>query len=339
MVSSRGQIAYTVGERLIVLNGDLKPAFEAELGTVANVLAFSPDGRRLAFSDPEEVISWIDVKTGQRGGPPAGGLRGYQPRFSPDGQGLLARRSNGEITGWRGGVSRNFGRARSAAWLDNDAVALVRQEVENFAVSQTQVERRQFSNGKASPLLTRKGDAAIVVNASVIALNAKDGVSLADPRTGLSRKLALAAQPVGTVVPQTQPSPAPQAFTPQVVTTNGTTIKLSPVPYINQVYDTDPNFPGGGSCCNATATLMAIQYYNRLPPHPITCTRERNAHLPVWLLHQQHLQLQRRRLQYSVRRLGPGWLVLAGLVTSFRTQGLRRCNTAPVSRNTSASTA
>jgi autotransporter-associated beta strand protein len=39
------------------------------------------------------------------------------------------------------------------------------------------------------------------------------------------------------------------------------------------VYDTDPNFPGGGSCCNATASIMAIQYYNRLPPHPITCTQ------------------------------------------------------------------
>jgi Immunoglobulin domain/Peptidase_C39 like family/WD40-like Beta Propeller Repeat len=280
VASSREQIAYTLGERLIVLNRDLKQAFEAELGVVANVLAFSPDGRRLAFSDPEEVISWVDLNTGKRGGPPADGLRGYQPRFSPDGQGLLARRSNGQITGWRGGVSRNFGPASSAAWLDDDAVALVRQEVEQFAVSQTRVERRQFSNGSASPLLTRKGDAAIIINASVIALNAEDGVSLADCRTGLSHKLALAAQPLATAASASnaQPSPAPQALTPQVVTTNGTTVKLSPVPYVHQVYDTPDSFGGGYSCCNATATLMAILYYNRLPPHPITCSARSSSH-------------------------------------------------------------
>ena len=63
------------------------------------------------------------------------------------------------------------------------------------------------------------------------------------------------------------------ALTPKIVVTNSTTVQLTGVPYIQQLYDSPPEFPGGSSCCNATATLMAIQYFNRLPPHPITCTR------------------------------------------------------------------
>jgi hypothetical protein len=50
------------------------------------------------------------------------------------------------------------------------------------------------------------------------------------------------------------------------------------VPYVNQVYDTSDSFAGYDSCCNAAASLMAIQYYNRLPPHPITCSARNASH-------------------------------------------------------------
>ena len=278
VVSSCGQIAYTLGEQLIVLNPDLSRCLETDLGADANVLVFSPDGRRLAFSDPEEIVSWIDLDTGKRGTLPADSLRGYQPRFSPDGESLLARRSNGEITACRAGRSRNFGPAECAAWLDDDTVALVRKQVENFAVTRAQVEKRQLSDGSTSTLLTRKGDVAIALNASVMALNAEDGLSLADARTGLSRKLALPAQSLPTATPKVETAPAPKDVTPLGVTTNGSIVQLSPAPYVHQVYDTPDSFTGGYSCCNATASLMAILYYNRLPPHPITSSARSSSH-------------------------------------------------------------
>jgi hypothetical protein len=53
----------------------------------------------------------------------------------------------------------------------------------------------------------------------------------------------------------------------------GGTVELSGVPYIHQYYDTADDFTGGYDCCNATAALMAIQYYGKLPVNPITCTR------------------------------------------------------------------
>ncbi len=54
---------------------------------------------------------------------------------------------------------------------------------------------------------------------------------------------------------------------------SGGTVVLSGVPYIQQLYDTADSFTAGNDCCNATAALMAIQYYGKLPANPITCTR------------------------------------------------------------------
>src|ERR1035441_9774592 len=163
VASARGQIAYTVGSQLVVLNSDLSRFMDADLGALVNVLAFSPDGGRLAFSDPSETIAWIDLGTGTRRTRPAAGVHGYQPRFSPDGQGLLARSSNDEITAAHlsTGVTRSFGRAQAAGWLDGDTVALVRKTVAHFAVSHTDVVKGKLSDGSTTRLLTRPGNAEV----------------------------------------------------------------------------------------------------------------------------------------------------------------------------------
>jgi autotransporter-associated beta strand protein len=274
VVSSRGQVAYTVGEQLVVLNADLSPFLQLNLGAVVNVLAFSPDGGRLAFSDPNELISWIELDTGKRGAVPAGSVHGYQPRFSPKGQSLLARSANGEITACRlsDSAARSFGRAESAAWLDEDTVAMVCKDVADFAVSHTDVLKARLSDGATSTLLTKPGDAAVALNSSVIAFGSEDGISLADTQTGILQKSATPPRSA-SAAPKAETVATPAALTPKNVVTNSTTVQLTGVPYIQQLYDSDDSFPGGSSCCNATATLMAIQYYNRLPPHPITCTR------------------------------------------------------------------
>jgi autotransporter-associated beta strand protein len=274
VASARGQIAYTVGSQLVVLNADLSRFMDVDLGALVNVLAFSPDGGRLAFSDPSETLSWIDLGSGARGRLPAAGVHGYQPRFSPDGQALLARSSNDEITAAHlsTGITRSFGRAQAAGWLDADTVALVRKTVAHYAVSHTDVVKGKLSDGSTTRLLTRQGNAEVAIQSSVMALVAQDGVSLADARTGVSQQIAL---PMRTTAMAAQSAlvASPAALAPQIVITNATKVQLTGMPYIQQLYDTADSFPGGGSCCNATATLMAIQYYNRLPPHPITCTR------------------------------------------------------------------
>ena len=43
------------------------------------------------------------------------------------------------------------------------------------------------------------------------------------------------------------------------------------VPYLHQKYDV-PDYFNGSASCGPTSALMAIQRYDRLPPHPITCS-------------------------------------------------------------------
>jgi autotransporter-associated beta strand protein len=279
VASSRGQIAYTLGERLIVLNPDLSRFLETDLGAIANVLAFSPDGRQLAFSDPQEAVSWIDLDTGNRGTAPPGSLHGYQPRFSPDGQALLARNSRGEFTAWHraSGLSRDFGPAETATWLDNDTVALVRKTAAGHTIQHTDVVKRRLSDGASSLLLSRDGHAAIALSPFVVALADGGGVSLADTRTGLLQTVSLQPRSIAAA-PTAAATAAPAAATPLNVVTNSPAVQLVGVPYINQVYDTADDFTAYDDCCSATAASMAIQYYNRLPPHPITCTARSSTH-------------------------------------------------------------
>lgn len=275
VMSNRGQIAYTLGENLMVLNPDLKKAMQLQLGEGINVLAFSPEGRRLAFGDAHEKISWLDLDTGQRVTLPFDRLHGSQPRFSPKGQSLLARSANGEVRGCTldGSQARNFGRAETAAWLDEDRVALVRKDVANFSVRTTAVVKSRLSDGTSSILLAREGDAAMALNSSTLAFGAADGIGLADTQSGLARSSLVASRsaPAGVETPVITRTTS--MAHPMFVVTNASTVQLTGVPYIHQDYDTADSFPGGDSCCNATATLMAIQYYGRLPIYPMTCTR------------------------------------------------------------------
>ena len=62
---------------------------------------------------------------------------------------------------------------------------------------------------------------------------------------------------------------APSSIAPRDVVNGSTTVELSNVPYIHQAYDT-PDWWDGDWSCNATAALMALEYYNILPKHPIT---------------------------------------------------------------------
>ncbi|HEY9173065.1 MAG TPA: peptidoglycan DD-metalloendopeptidase family protein [Verrucomicrobiae bacterium] len=69
------------------------------------------------------------------------------------------------------------------------------------------------------------------------------------------------------------PGGVSSAWASFMVTDGGTPVQLTGVPYVHQLYDTPDEFGGGSYACNASAALMAIQYYNKLPAHPITCTR------------------------------------------------------------------
>jgi len=275
VVSAQGEIAFTVERQLIVLKPDLSQWKQTDLGTVVNVLAFSPDGRRLAFSEADERISWIETGTGERGAVPADRLHGYQAQFSPGGRALLARSSNGEISACHlsTGVSRKFGSAQSAGWIDEDTVALVQNTIADSVVRDTRLLKARLADGSTSTLLTTKGNAKLALNGSIGALVAGNGISLADMRTGARTESAVQPLVAAAAATNAAKDALPATKPLGVRKSSQSSVVLSGMPYIHQLYDTADDFPGGGSACNATAALMAIQYYGKLPADPITCSR------------------------------------------------------------------
>jgi hypothetical protein len=142
-----------------------------------------------------------------------------------------------------------------------------------------------------SPSSASSGGVAfnLTVNGSTFAQNSVvrwNGVSLTTTATvnagGLVTALTaqvpaanIASAGSATVTVYT-PAPGGGTSSGAIFTVNssgGSTVQLSGVPYIHQLYDTADGFTAGNDCCNAVAALMAIQYYGKLPANPITCTR------------------------------------------------------------------
>ena len=76
-----GTMAYTMGNSLIIRNGNMRKAFD--LGFYTNIANISPDGTQVAYSNIEGQSFIINVATGAKETLPV--IDGYRAIWSPDG--------------------------------------------------------------------------------------------------------------------------------------------------------------------------------------------------------------------------------------------------------------
>jgi len=96
-IAPDGKIAFTVGSDLIILNPAFDQTATFNLGHHVNLLAFSPDGRKIAFNDPDQQIVILNLTNGQQEVITDGQKAWWGPEFSPDGNKVLATSVDGEI--------------------------------------------------------------------------------------------------------------------------------------------------------------------------------------------------------------------------------------------------
>jgi WD40 repeat protein len=162
------------GGKVFVWDGNGRPLGPDGLKGVAHRLAFSPDGRRLAAVNREEVLLW-DVAVGKevltlRGTPPRQTDGGFNPAlaWSPDGRWLAATNWLGEVTAWEGAERRagssalSIPRPRVVAWhLAEAAAALAGRQTTAAAFHLDRVRGDDLSDfwllGERGRLLARAG--------------------------------------------------------------------------------------------------------------------------------------------------------------------------------------
>lgn len=302
-ISASGQIAYTVGNTLYVqplLGGG--PATTFDLGHHVNLVAISPNGKKVAYNDENDQIIVIDLKKGARKVVTDGKDVYYGPQFSPDGKRILLQTLTGNvvITSNNQARVRILGAGETPAWLDKKTVSFTTKTVlEGAEVLETSLLAVTVGGKVKGVLASTSGDATAVARGGALAFapagqNTPSGfqaargmddgfaITSADLQVGLTSNgiawtepvsVKLEEIPVDTAAATTLDEPAAGAATRGVetraVSDAGTYVYLTNTTFIHQVNDT-PDWWNGHWSCNATAAIMGLQYYNTLPKKPIT---------------------------------------------------------------------
>ena len=277
-ISGNGRIAFTVGNELRLTDGAGTLIATFDLGHHVNLVAISSDGNKIAYNDQADQIIVINVKTGKQKKVTDDKASYFNPAFSPNGKKLLVQTVDGRVcvTNARRAHVKILGEGDSPGWLDNKTLSFTEKAViDGIAVTKTDLLAVSIKGKVKGVLASANGDATAVGKGRAIAFSAEAatpagrGPALANAG-GLQVGITSGRQAWTETVP-VQLEQSDTDIAPKTVITSGNMVYIDNVPYIHQNNDT-PDWWNGNWSCNATAALMAIQYYNILPAHPMTAS-------------------------------------------------------------------
>jgi hypothetical protein len=305
-MSPDGKVGFTIGRMLHILDAGWQRVRTVELEGTANLIGFSPDGRRVAYPDEEARLRVLELAEGKDVLLTLDGRGFWGPAFSPDGARLLASTADGDVAvipSAPGGTlaflsdeardgdpvpfsnldKRSPAYLRNPIWLDDKTVALVRIP----AVGDTRTDRQFLSFD-----LSRKAGGRLRASAP---LPAEDGRVLIG-RTSLFRmqRRVLVRAPldraspaptfrwnsVGAALPgrlKVPPRATPREsgrvlIAPHLAKAGSAerdSVMIPDVPYLSQTHDTRDGW-NGHSSCGATSAIMTLAYYGLLAKRPLT---------------------------------------------------------------------
>ena len=267
-VSTGGRIAFTVGNELRVLDADFRILETFDLGIHVNLPAISPDGKKIAYTRPQSVMVLLDLSTGFREEIATPGESWWGPRFSPGGDKILVRSVSGRLAviHLEKENLRITGKGENPAWVDNDTVSFLEKQIGGNRVVKTDIVLKDLSGREILRHLLNRGDANGILDDGFLVYS-KEGKTFSAARENLGSPLFLNIK-----TPLSFSEKRNLEFQPESRISITAVNELTGVPYLHQVYDTPDDFNGHWAC-GASSALMAIQYYNTLPAHPITCSR------------------------------------------------------------------
>ncbi len=288
--SNDGTIAYTVGNNLIINRNGVKKSYD--LGYYTNIANLSPDGKSIAFSDPDGHPILMDLTTGSKTKmSDIGDL--YNPKWSPDGQKIVVEQGNATLYVIEPAQKKvlKLDKGFEASWTaDSKELVYSRSDYENddvFFFKGISVHQASF-DGKMRRVIipTSKEcpqEVALLDNGK-LAVSYSYGnrrlvaVSLSDTKSSIEEELfTLPAQNVHfgkvpknlknnnvTLRPSTKSTPQ----------TKVGSIGKDDIPYINQVYDVPASYAGctgyGYVACAPSTSCMLLGYYKLVPPKAVS---------------------------------------------------------------------
>ncbi|MBQ7212395.1 MAG: PD40 domain-containing protein, partial [Muribaculaceae bacterium] len=163
--SDNGTMAYTLGNTLVVRNGNTRRTFD--LGLYVNIVNISPDASKVAFTSIEGNSYIVDTATGEETRIEVRGNAAYNPVWAPDGKKIAYEKIDGTLTVVDVNTKANYdiGEAMSPVWTaDSKEIIFTRAQRENdIFVPSASVIKSSFDGSKSSVIIARSENVPVAV--------------------------------------------------------------------------------------------------------------------------------------------------------------------------------
>ncbi|MBN2542827.1 T9SS type A sorting domain-containing protein [bacterium] len=269
-ISRNGRIAFSKGDSIIVLDNE-KPLTTIDINCYSNLIAISPNGSIILYNDNNDQVIMLNIDTQVTGKITDGTNSYFKPRWSSDGSKILLQAAGEGIYIYELSTSklRRVAEGRNPELVANAGIVFTKTRTWNYAIISSELYFYEFETGEEYPLTNipdfHEGEAAISPDLTKIAfIDLKEGAiwvgdleweggvpAITRTRECLSSRAFEPVEPPGLL------STAPMV--------------MVSAPYIHQRWDT-PDWFNGSWSCGPTSCMMAVQKYDKLPAHPITCS-------------------------------------------------------------------
>jgi Tol biopolymer transport system component len=271
--SRDGRIAFTRGERLIVIDGTREQFYA--IGTYANLAPISPDGSSVIYNDTNDQLWLLTFEPAGRVLISDGKLGYFDAHWSPDGSKILYSSLNGlmRVYDLQAKSTFDLGKGNRPSWsLDSRQVVFYRKEFQGPRLVNTDLYVASF-DGSLQQRLTSTPD---VMEMDPSFINGDREILF---QTYSRRSIGTVASDRDAVRLQKVTSrneialPGPDVFSVKPIFRESAAQATSQldIPYVHQAYDT-PDWFNGDAACAPTAAIMLLAYYSILPPWPTPCS-------------------------------------------------------------------
>ena len=303
-----GTMAYTVGNTLIIRNGDKRRRID--LGQYINIANISPDGSKVAYTNIEGTMYVLDLVTGATESRDSDGA--YRAIWSPDNSKLAVQQVDGQLftMDLTNRTVHTLGDATSVAWESNsDELLITRsQRVNELEVKGAEVLRIRYDGSARTTIVpltestpvsvsvdgatmmvsyangslrgvqrlkysgtSRQGAPTMKYTVARFASDARIGRYVATDFKGFSR-IDYSKMSEAEKVEMAEREQAERLKSRSVIH-KANNIGLTAIPYINQVWDTPAvggNYNYGYVCCAPSSSCMLLGWLGYVSPHAVT---------------------------------------------------------------------
>ncbi|MBU0488519.1 MAG: fibronectin type III domain-containing protein [Bacteroidetes bacterium] len=259
-------IVFTVGNNLHVLKNGVET--EYDIHEYANIVALSPNASKVAYAGDDSQMKIFDFITQKITVITNDGKTHAYPQWSPDGNKLLFQSGEMMVYDVQTNIQYTLGPGLAPQWApDSREIVFHRTMGNETELIASELFSIQF-DGSQEIQITHTPDVhemgASFVSADEIIFNTYNRREIKTAVLSKSRSI-LSETTIythsGNLTIDFFDVYAFHQFN------NRSYSRLSPAPYVHQVYDT-PDWHNGSGSCKPTSAVMALAFYNRVPQWP-----------------------------------------------------------------------